>query len=257
MAEKKEPAPAEQAPKESNGSILAEPTPIPIVNVAPETPAEPVPVNRIETAEAPVIPIPGVLQCVECGQRGWKSQQALDAHIRFKHELPRARKAAADRKKAEDNGELPPAPPPSFDDITSDGAPTPVAQPNVVTPDARFEAMAAMSFDMTTGLLARVLGPEWLPNPDPDDKSKSTERATMVLAIKKYYASVKNLPDIPPGYMLCFVCLAYAAPRMSAQPTRTKLQQAWLWLKSKISRNRPKQTGPLMHIVTTNQKNHE
>jgi hypothetical protein len=132
----------------------------------------------------------------------------------------------------ESNGasELPPA---DFTDITGGdiGAPGPTLDPTEIKPStARFEAMATMTFDMSTALMARIFGPEWLTN-----EKEPMERASVVLAIKKYYESV-DLPDIPPGYMLCFVIAAYAAPRLGAQPTRTKLQAVWLWLKMKFTR---------------------
>jgi hypothetical protein len=121
-----------------------------------------------------------------------------------------------------------------------------VAEPSLIEPNKRFEAMAGMTFDTATALLSRVFGPEWLPSPDTDNKTISTERATVCLAIQKYYASV-NMPDLPPGYILCFVCLAYAAPRLAAQPTKTKLQSAWLWLKLKFVRK--KQQPSVIAIV--------
>lgn len=188
------------------------------------------------TAES-TLPIPpkasrlGPLHCSECDWGPAGNERSLQAHIRFKHDLPRSRAAAAERKKKlEDagraalNGE--PVAQPDFSDIPGAAAPT----LTIVPPDARFEQMAGMTFEMTTGLLARIFGPEWQ-STDPDEK------ATMIMGIKKYYQSV-NLPDIPPGYMLCFLCAMYAVPRLGAQPTKTKLQGAWLWLKSKFSRKK-------------------
>jgi hypothetical protein len=192
---------------------------------APEPEKAPEPIAELAK---PRIAIPGT--CPECGKGGFEGEKGLEAHIRFKHTLPRQRKeAAAAKAKA---GEPIPA---DFSDIT--GQPPPQSTPIAVLPDQRFEGMANMSFDMTTGLLARIFGPEWLPQPDADNPQVSHERLTVVASIKKYYESV-NLPDIPPGYMLCFVALAYAAPRMTAQPTKTKLQAAWLWLKLKFQRRK-------------------
>lgn len=244
MADENANGQAETLPR-VDGSILAESVPVALVEKpAIEPPINPdgaVTINRIEplreqtgAPEPPQTRSP--LCCPECGQGPWETEKALSAHVRFKHELPKARKLAAERKARVANGEPEPIPPPDFTDIDQ-SAPKP-PEPVLVTSDARFEAMASMSFEMTTGLLARLLGPEW-------QSKDADERATVILAIKKYYASV-NLPDIPPGYMLCFVCLAYAAPRLGAQPTKTKLQGAWLWLKSKFGRKQK----ALMHIVS-------
>lgn len=228
---------------ESNGeSNLTEVETIAAADVSPLTVIEPAP--AAETPPEPIVEplkprvtmpvLPGV--CPECGKGGFDSEKSLSAHIRFKHDLPRARKAAAAQKLEDARREGIPAPA-DFSDIT--GQPPPAATPVAVIPDARFEGMANMTFDMTTGLLAKIFGPEWLPQADSDNPQISHERMTMVAGIKKYYESV-NLPDIPPGYMLCFLCLAYSAPRMSAQPTRTKLAQGWLWLKTKFQRRKVK-----------------
>ena len=174
------------------------------------------------------------LCCPECLKGPFESQRALDAHVRFKHTLPASRaKAAAEKKKLEEagraaiNGE--PIPAPDFSDIGGPAAPPPI-QP-LVNPSQRYEVLAGQTFDLSTGLLSKVFGPEWQP-------SDADERKAVVYAIHKYYESVQ-LPDLPPGYLLCFVCLAYAAPRLGAQPTKTKLQRAFLWLKSKFSRQKP------------------
>jgi len=236
--------PVESQKDESKEHEQANETPAADI-MAPETPQS-VPIVNLVPAQKPVKPVvlapprPGSepIACPECGwQPSAKTEdreQALKAHIRFKHTLPRARKEAADRKAGvapSVNGEQPP--PPDFSDIP-DGPAQPAAP--VLAP-AKFEGMANMSFDMTTGLLARIFGNEWLPQPDADDQTKSTERATVVLAIQKYYESI-NLPDIPPGYMLCFVVLAYSAPRLAAQPTKTKLQSAWLRFKLFFSKKK-------------------
>jgi len=204
-----------------------EPAPAPLLESPVPPPEEPA---KAPEPEPRLVVLPG--QCPECG-KSFDNDRALSAHIRFKHDLPKARKAAAEKKAGRGSVAAPDPLPPDFSDITGAPAPSPVA----VVPDARFEGMAVMTFDMSTQLLARIFGPEWLPNPDPDNPQVSHERMTMVAAIKKYYESV-NLPDIPPGYMLCFVALAYAAPRMAAAPTKTKIQGAWLWLKTKFQKRR-------------------
>src|SRR5262249_53453538 len=95
----------------------------------------------------------------------------------------------------------------------------------------------AMSFDMGAGIMSRIFGPEWNP-------TNAEERAAVVNAIKNYYESV-NMPDIPPGYMLCFVLAAYSAPRLAQQPTKTKLQAAWLWLKMRFQRKQRQSIQPI------------
>lgn len=203
------------------------------------------PNNGVNLPDAPKVSRLGPLFCPECDWGPASNDRALGAHVRFKHDLPRSRAAAAEKKKkleeigrAAINGE------PIAPDFTDIPGAAPVPPPALVPADVRFEQMAGMTFEMSTGLMARVFGPEWL-STDPDEK------ATMIMGIKKYYQSV-NLPDIPPGYMLCFLCAMYAVPRLGAQPTKTKLQAAWLWLKSKFSR-KPKgiSTIRVMPMTTT------
>lgn len=236
MAETEEPKPAPE--NNGNGADIAviEMPALPLGTPSPDPAPDPAPPVVEQPKLAPARPgvAPGV--CPECGKGGFNDAD-LAKHIRFKHDLPRARALAAQRKldEARAAGSTP-VPPADFSDIP--GQPAPAGpSPIAVLPDQRFEGMANMTFDMSTQLLSRIFGPEWLPNADADNPQVSHERMTMVAAIKKYYESV-NLPDIPPGYMLCFVCLAYAAPRMAAQPTKTKLQACWLWLKMKFTRRK-------------------
>lgn len=192
------------------------------VEPLPEPAPAPEPTPTVEP-----VPVPGGA-CPICGKAGWKNQQALAAHIRFGHKQNRtgARNIKSQRESVADNGEIPGA---DFSDIDgSQPAPTPVVEPGPKLPN--YAQTAAMSFDMTTGLLTRIFGPEWQPQ-------SVEERAMVVTAIEAYYRSVE-LPDIPPGYMLCFVVAAYAAPRLNAPPTRTKLQALWLWVKMKFTRKK-------------------
>lgn len=216
----------------SNGEIaeIESPTPIAEASPNPAPPAsEPLPTPVLDRPRARATPSG---TCSECGYVS-TGEKDLKKHVHFKHTLAKARMEAQERKLAEARASA--SPPADFSDIP--GQPASASSPIAVIPDQRFEGMANMTFDMTTGLLAKIFGPEWMPNADTDNPQVSHERMTVVEAIKKYYESM-NLPDIPPGYMLCFVALAYAAPRMSAQPTRTKLQQAWLWLKTKFQRKK-------------------
>jgi hypothetical protein len=99
--------------------------------------------------------------------------------------------------------------------------------------------MAGMLFDMSTGTLAVVLGPEWQARPSqevtlPDGRKQVVdERMNVVSALAKYLES-KEVKDIPPGIMLTVVVLAYAAPRFQAPSTKAKIVGGWTWLKSKI-----------------------
>lgn len=227
-----------ETPQEQSAEIInPQEERVPVLPVAEQPPTlEPIP----EPVAVPKPEFAGIeTPCPECGKTGWKNEQALTAHIRFAHELKRRKqqppKPQVNKSREQANGE--PLPPPDFSDI--DGGSRPLPPQQAADPGIRYETMAAMSFDMTTGVLARIFGPEWNPN-------SADERAAMVLAIKRYYESVQ-LPDIPPGYMLCFVCLAYAAPRLGQQPTRTKLQAAWIWLKLKFTRNRA--TSPVSRTL--------
>lgn len=209
----------------------------PIVETPPaivESTPLPVETPPIQPAK-PRIALPGT--CPDCGKNGFENDAALRKHVLYQHTLPKARSEARAKKAgAKPETEAIPLAAADFSDITGK-PPAPAANPIAVETDKRFEGMATMTFDMSTNLMARIFGPEWLPNPDADNPQVSHEKMAMVEGIKKYYESA-NLPDIPPGYMLCFLCLAYSAPRMAAQPTKTKLQGAWLWLKSKFQRRR-------------------
>lgn len=101
------------------------------------------------------------------------------------------------------------------------------------------EELAGMFFDMTTGALASLIGPEWSPR----DKR---ERESMIPPIANYLKA-KEVKDIPPGMMLTICLLAYSAPRFSAPSTRSffgkmfeKAKLTWLWFKVKfLSRKKP------------------
>ncbi len=90
----------------------------------------------------------------------------------------------------------------------------------------QFEVMGQMTFDVSTGALSTIFGPEWQPkNPD--------ERLAVSQAFAEYYR-IKGIKDLPPGWMLLAVCLAYSAPRLGHNNTRSKLVLAWQWTKVKV-----------------------
>ncbi len=95
-----------------------------------------------------------------------------------------------------------------------------------------YEIMAATVFDMSVGTLTMVFGPEWQPrNPE--------EKGAVVMTLKAYMES-KQMKDLPPGVILAFVCMAYAAPRFTAPATSTKLKVGWSWFKEKCKKFLPR-----------------
>lgn len=94
-------------------------------------------------------------------------------------------------------------------------------------PEKQLEAVAGMTFDMSTGALALILGEEWQP------KSKA-ERDFVVTAIANYYRATGTV-DLPPGWTLAFVISAYSLPRMTEPKTKEKLTATWYWIKTKVA----------------------
>lgn len=93
-----------------------------------------------------------------------------------------------------------------------------------------YRQLAEISFDLTTNTMAGLVGPEWRAT-DP------AEREAVLKPLEVYFAS-KKMEDIPPGAVLCFALASYAAVRMRAPATRSKIAFAWSWLKYKISGKR-------------------
>src|SRR5258706_16281604 len=86
--------------------------------------------------------------------------------------------------------------------------------------------MAATVFDMSTGTLSMIFGPEWQP--------KAPEERQAVVSTLQAYFTAKQAKDLPPGVILCFVCCAYAATRVTTPNTAGKLKHIWAWTKVKI-----------------------
>lgn len=94
-------------------------------------------------------------------------------------------------------------------------------------PAVNHRQLAEITFDLTTNSLAAIVGPEWRTT-GPD------EREAMIIPLEMYLKT-KQMNDIPPGAILCFAIATYAAPRMRAPATRTKIAMGWAWMKSKWS----------------------
>ena len=92
---------------------------------------------------------------------------------------------------------------------------------------ANFGQMGALTFDMTTGALCSLFGPEW------QAKTKE-ERDAVIAALAEYYKS-KGMQDLPPGWMLLFVVAAYSAPRLAHNNTQSKLKLLGHWCKVKVT----------------------
>jgi hypothetical protein len=112
---------------------------------------------------------------------------------------------------------------PDFSDITQSAA---------TGGAVNYNQLAALTFDMSTGLLANIFGPEWMARADAPGATTSKERDHMCGAISRYMES-KQMPDMPPGVILTICCVAYAAPRFQAPPTKTKIKLwlGWTWTK--------------------------
>lgn len=89
-----------------------------------------------------------------------------------------------------------------------------------------FAATAELLVDMATGGAATVLGPEWNP--------RGPEEKKMVVDATANYLKAKDIKDLPPGVVLCFVIAAYSLPRMSQPKTKEKIAMGWTWFKMKI-----------------------
>lgn len=95
-----------------------------------------------------------------------------------------------------------------------------------------YKLMAEATFDLTTGVAATALGPEWSP--------KSEDERQLVTLPLAVYMKYKGMQDIPPGMALALVCTAYAAPRLREPSTAGKLRIFWAWSKEQFRRLRSK-----------------
>lgn len=126
-----------------------------------------------------------------------------------------------------------------FSDLGVDsGAPADFSDLSAPAPEPApdYDMLAAVSFDMGANTLSMVFGPEWQPQ-------NETERASVIGALKTYFKA-KEVKDIPPGMLLAIVLSAYAAPRLRAPSTSSKLAMAWAWFKNKLRRRPALQLAP-------------
>lgn len=98
----------------------------------------------------------------------------------------------------------------------------------IPVPQTDYVFMAESVFDMTTGIMAGGIGPEWHPR-SPD------ERKNVCQCMANYFKA-KEVKDIPPGLMLTIVVVAYCGPRLKEPSTAGKIKACWFWVKSKITR---------------------
>lgn len=227
---------------EQAAEIAAPSSPEPAPVVMPEVLVAPAPEPK---QEPPPAPVAESYVCPDCGKAS-PDRKKFWGHLMGKHGKARAQQIIAslppppsesrDYKKkpniprqAAEPAEALPAP--DFSDIGgSNGAPEiTTAAASAVTPN--YQQMSEVLFNMSTGVLCNVFGDEWKPRND--------EEKTMVVMATAEYLKSKQFQDIPPGLMLAVIVTAYAAPRLRAPTTKNKLQLAWLWMKSKISRRKP------------------
>lgn len=119
---------------------------------------------------------------------------------------------------------------PSFDDLDPKST-APTADAALMAAAVDYRKTSELLFDLSTNSLSMFLGAEWQPR-QPLDPAQPSEREVMVKGIESYIRT-KNIPDIPPGYMLAFLVVMYSAPRMQQPNTRGKLKLAYQWVKSK------------------------
>ena len=97
-----------------------------------------------------------------------------------------------------------------------------------------YEALANMAFDMGTQSMAMLIGEEWLPRKlKSPSGAEFDERLTIVPALAKYLES-KEVPDLPPGVVLCLCVAMYSSARFRMPNTREKLGGLFSWVKGKV-----------------------
>jgi hypothetical protein len=100
-----------------------------------------------------------------------------------------------------------------------------------------YRAQATMAVALTTGILSKVIGPEWEPE-------NEKEMESVVIPLEAYFRT-KQMPDLPPGWIVAIAIAGYSAKRLSAPATqsfvsRTKdrAKMVFLWLKNRLSKKK-------------------
>lgn len=102
-------------------------------------------------------------------------------------------------------------------------------------PPVDYDEMAGMVVDMTTNIAAAMIGPEWKPRmlQAPNGASFS-ERLVLTKPLAKYLES-KEVPDLPPGFLLLAAVAIYSSSRFREPNTREKLGGIFRWAKGKVA----------------------
>lgn len=172
---------------------------------------------------------------------GWNCPKCPDKHYDYRSHLLRHIKRVHADESATMEAALPASGTPGRK-VGSKNAPAKPDFSDVINKTAEsavtdYQLMSSMMFDMTTGTMANIFGPEWLPRPDDPNNpmAGSKERDNMIMVVKSYLQS-KQVKDIPPGMMLTIVAIAYSAPRLRAPATASKIKASYYWFKSKFAR---------------------
>lgn len=108
-----------------------------------------------------------------------------------------------------------------------------------IKPDEDIETQARMAAAATVeaiGMMGRMLGgDEWAFVRNVE--LGVDERAQGIDAFTTYYKA-KGVTDVPPGVIIAIWGLGYIGPRMAMPQTKSRLQLAWSWIKTKFARNR-------------------
>jgi hypothetical protein len=102
-------------------------------------------------------------------------------------------------------------------------------------PQVDYNEMAGMVVDMTTNIMATLVGPEWKPGTliAPSGATFS-EKLMLQKPLAKYLES-KEVPDLPPGFLLLAAIGIYSSSRFREPNTREKLGGIIRWTKGKVA----------------------
>lgn len=125
---------------------------------------------------------------------------------------PRKRRGRPPGSGTRPPGTIPGQPPQHINGDLLGGPQSPTTAP---TPD-RYAQTGAILTDAFIGACVAVFGNEWLPK-DNDERNNLASAATS-------YCRAKQLPDLPPGFVLLGAVAMYALPRLNLPATKSKLQ---------------------------------